>query len=166
MYDLSYSEENTKTLERLSEAISKENILEIKSPRANRIFVLIKVDKLRDAVTYLKEKEGLFHLATITGIDLGEEREINYHFNRPNLIFTIKVRIPGEKSVVPSITDIIPGAVLYEREVNDLIGVYPEGHPNPKRLLMTEEWPEGIYPLLKKWDVKSLRKAIDGEEWT
>ena len=128
--------------------------------------ITLKTEKLRDAVTYLKEKEGLFHLATITGVDLGEEREINYHLNRPNLIFTIKVRVPSEKPVVPSITDIIPGAVLYEREVNDLIGVYPEGHPNPKRLLMTEEWPEGIYPLLKKWDVKSLRKAIDGEEWT
>jgi Ni,Fe-hydrogenase III component G len=163
---LSYSEENTKTLERLSEAIGEENLVETKSPKANRIYVLIKTEKLRDAVTYLKEKEGLFHLATITGVDLGEEREINYHLNRPNLIFTIKVRVPSEKPVVPSITDIIPGAVLYEREVNDLIGVYPEGHPNPKRLLMTEEWPEGIYPLLKKWDVKSLRKAIDGEEWT
>jgi Ni,Fe-hydrogenase III component G len=166
VYDLSYSEENTKTLERLIEAIGKENLVETKSSRANRIFVLIKTDKLRDAVTYLKEKEGLFHLATITGVDLGEEREINYHLNRPNLVFTIKVRVPSEKPVVPSITDIIPGAVLYEREVNDLIGVYPEGHPNPKRLLMTEEWPEGIYPLLKKWDVKSIRKAIDGEEWT
>lgn len=166
MYDLSYSEENTKTLERFTEAIGKENLVETKSPRANRIFILIKTEKLRESMTYLKEKEGLFHLATITGVDLGAEREINYHLNRPNLVFTIKVRVPSEKPVVPSITDIIPGAVLYEREVNDLIGVYPEGHPNPKRLLMTEEWPEGIYPLLKKWDVKSLRKAIDGEEWT
>jgi NADH:ubiquinone oxidoreductase subunit C len=68
--------------------------------------------------------------------------------------------------VVPSITPIINGATIYEREIYDLVGIIAEGHPNPKRLLMTEEWPEGVFPLLKKWDVKSLRKAVDGEEWT
>jgi len=163
---MSYVEENKKTLERFIEVVGKENVLDSKITKEKRFYVTIKVEKLRDAVTYIKEKEGLFHLSTITGVDYGEEREVNYHFNRPNLIFTIKVRVTGDKPVVPSITDIINGATIFEREVYDLIGVTPEGHPNPKRLLMTEEWPEGIFPLLKKWDVKSLRKAVDGEEWT
>jgi len=163
---MSYVEENKKTLENFTKAMGAENVLEAKITREKRYFVRVKTEKLRDAVTYLKEKEGVFHLSTITGVDLGEEREINYHLNRPNLVFTLKVRVPGDKPVVPSITDIIGGAVLYEREVNDLLGVFPEGHPNPKRLLMSEDWPEGIHPLLKKWDVKSLRKAVDGEEWT
>jgi len=163
---MSFVEENKKTLERFTTEIGADNVIATKIAKEKRFYVTIKTEKLRDAVTYIKEKEGLFHLSTITGVDLGEERELNYHFNRPNLIFTIKVRIPGEKSVVPSITDIINGATIFEREINDLFGVFPEGHPNPKRLLMTEEWPEGIYPLLKKWDVKSLRKAVDGEEWT
>jgi NADH:ubiquinone oxidoreductase subunit C len=163
---MSYVEENKKTLERFIEVVGKKNVLDSMITKEKRFYVTIKVEKLRDAVTYIKEKEGLFHLSTITGVDYGEERELNYHFNRPNLIFTIKVRVPGDKPVVPSITDIINGATIFEREVYDLIGVTPEGHPNPKRLLMTEEWPEGIFPLLKKWDVKSLRKAVDGEEWT
>jgi Ni,Fe-hydrogenase III component G len=163
---MSYTEGNKKTLERLVEVIGKENVIDYKVPKEKRIYVTIKTEKLRDAIMYLKEKEGLFHLATITGVDLGEERELNYHLNRPNLVFTIKVRVPADKPVVPSITDIINGAVLYEREVKDLLGVFPEGHPNPKRFLMTEEWPEDVYPLLKKWDVKSLRKVVDGEEWT
>jgi Ni,Fe-hydrogenase III component G len=163
---LSYNEENLKTLERFTDFIGKENILEVKTPKDKRIFTRVKIDKLRYSITYLKEKEGLFHLATISGTDLGDEREMNYHLNRPNLIFTVKVRVSADKPVVPSITDIINGAVLYEREVHDLLGVFPEGHPNPKRLLLAEEWPEGIHPLLKKWDVKSLRKAVDGEEWT
>ena len=163
---MSFNDENTKTLERFTEALGKENLLEIKTPKNRRIYARIKTEKLRDAVIYLKENEGLFHLATITGVDLGEERELNYHLNRPNLVFTIKVRVPAENPIVPSITDIINGAVLYEREIKDLFGVYPEGHPNPKRLLLSEEWPEGVHPLLKKWDTKSLRKLVDGEEWT
>ena len=163
---MSYVEENKKTLEKFTETIGNENVVSSKIPKEKRVWVTVKVDKLRDAVSYIKEKEGLFHLSTITGVDYGEERELNYHFNRPNLIFTIKVRVPSDKPEVPSITDIINGATIFEREVYDLLGVTPIGHPNPKRLLMTEEWPEGVFPLLKKWDVKSLRKAIDGEEWT
>jgi len=163
---MSYVEENKKTLEKFTETIGNENVVASKIPKEKRVWVTVKVDKLRDAVSYIKEKEGLFHLSTITGVDYGEERELNYHFNRPNLIFTIKVRVPSDKPEVPSITDIINGATIFEREVYDLLGVTPIGHPNPKRLLMTEEWPEGVFPLLKKWDVKSLRKAIDGEEWT
>ncbi len=163
---MSYVEANQKTLERLTEHIGAENVLEVKTTRPQRYWVRINTEKLRDAVTFLKEKEGLFFLATITGADLGEERELKYNFPRPNLVFTLKVRVPSEKPVVPSITDIINGAILFEREINDLFGIFPEGHPNPKRLLLAEDWPEGVHPLLKKWDVKSLRKAIDGEEWT
>ena len=73
--------------------------------------------------------------------------------------------MPASDPKVPSITDIINGATLYEREVHDLVGVYPEGHPDPKRLLLSEDWPEGVYPLLKTWDVNSLRKRVDGKEW-
>ena len=163
---MSIIEENQKTVERLVEAIGKENVYESITPRERRAMIRIKTDKLREAVTYLKEKEGLFHLATISGVDLGEEREIVYHFNKKDLVLNLKVRVPATNPVVPSITGIINGAILYEREVNDLIGVYPEGHPNPKRLVLSDDWPDGVNPLLKKWDINSLRKAVDGVEWT
>jgi Ni,Fe-hydrogenase III component G len=163
---MSIIEENQKTVERLVEVIGNENVLETKIPRERRATIRIKTEKLREAVTYLKEKEGLFHLATISGVDLGDEREIVYHLNKKDLILNLKVRVPASNPAVPSITSIINGAILYEREVNDLIGVYPEGHPNPKRLVLSDDWPDGINPLLKKWDINSLRKAVDGVEWT
>jgi Ni,Fe-hydrogenase III component G len=163
---MSIIEENQKTVERLVEVIGNENVLETKIPRERRATIRIKTEKLREAVTYLKEKDGLFHLATISGVDLGDEREIVYHLNKKDLILNLKVRVPASNPVVPSITSIINGAILYEREVNDLIGVYPEGHPNPKRLVLSDDWPDGINPLLKKWDINSLRKAVDGVEWT
>jgi len=163
---MSYVEENHKTIKRFTEKIGIENINNSKILKDKRYWVTLKTNKLTDAVTYIKENEGLFHLATITAVDYGDVREVNYHFQRPNLIFTIKVRVPGDNPVVPSITPLINGATIYEREIYDLVGIVVEGHPNPKRLLMTEEWPEGVFPLLKKWDVKSLRKAVDGEEWT
>ena len=71
---MSYAEENKKTLERFTEVIGEENVIDSKVPKEKRVYVTIKTEKLRDAVTYVKEKEGLFHLSTITGMDLGEER--------------------------------------------------------------------------------------------
>ena len=163
---MSFSEENQIVLDGLVEAIGKDNVYDVKTPKARKAYIKINVEKLRDAVTYLKEKQGFYHLAAITGMDLGDERELSYHLDRPNLLITVKVRVSASKPIVPSITGIINGAILYEREFHDFIGVFPEGHPNPKRLHLPEDWPNEVYPLLKEWDVKSLRKKIDGEEWT
>jgi Ni,Fe-hydrogenase III component G len=48
---------------------------------------------------------------------------------------------------IESITEVIPGANWAEREFRDAIGVHPEGHPDPRRLLLADDWPEGVYPL-------------------
>lgn len=163
---MSFSEKNQSILDGLTEFIGKDNVYDIKTPKPRKAYIRINVEKLCDTVTYLKEKHGFYHLACITGMDLGDEREVIYHLNIPDLLLSVKVRVAGDNAVVPSITGIINGATLYEREVHDIIGVTPEGHPNLKRVHLPEDWPEGIYPLLKKWDIMSLRKAIDGEEWT
>jgi len=49
-----------------------------------------------------------------------------------------------------SVTDIFPGAVLYERDLMEMLGVKVENHPDPRRLFLPEDWPEGNYPLLKE----------------
>jgi Ni,Fe-hydrogenase III component G len=54
---------------------------------------------------------------------------------------------------VPSFTDIIPGAGWAEREVYDMIGVEPLGHPDPRRLVLPDDWPEGVHPLRKDFKV-------------
>jgi Ni,Fe-hydrogenase III component G len=55
---------------------------------------------------------------------------------------------PAEASI-PSITNLIPGANWAEREVRDLIGVTPIGHPDPRRLVLPDDWPNDLYPLRK-----------------
>jgi hypothetical protein len=50
---------------------------------------------------------------------------------------------------IPSITEMIPGAGWAEREVFDLIGIAAEGHPDPRRLVLPDDWPEGLHPLRK-----------------
>ena len=73
----------------------------------------------------------------------------------------VKVRLPGDNAVVPSITGVYRSANWPEREVFDLFGITFEGHPDLRRILMPEEW-EG-YPLRKDYPVQ-IRK--DAESWS
>jgi len=64
-----------------------------------------------------------------------------------NKILTVKVPVPKERCEIESIAPIIAGANWIEREIAELLGVNFLNHPNPKRLLLAEDWPEGKYPL-------------------
>src|ERR1700686_2344934 len=64
----------------------------------------------------------------------------------------LKVRLPGGDAHVGTVSGIWPAANWLEREVWDLFGVVFDGHPDPRRLLMPEDW-EG-YPLRKDYPVQ------------
>lgn len=136
------------------------SFLEARQPRKGRTFVRIERDALRRATTFLVNA-GFVHLTTITGVDLGGELELLYHLNREGRLLSLSVKVPVEKPTITTITDIIPGATLYEREVHDLLGVVFEGHLNLSRLVLPEGWPEGLHPLRKKYSVEDVRKAVD-----
>jgi len=52
-----------------------------------------------------------------------------------------------------SITPQISAAAWYEREIHDLFGLKPVGHPDLRALVLHENWPDAIYPLRKDFDV-------------
>jgi NADH-quinone oxidoreductase subunit C len=64
----------------------------------------------------------------------------------------LKVRLPGSDPHVATVSDVWPAANWLEREVWDLFGIAFDGHPDPRRLLMPEDW-EG-YPLRKDYPVQ------------
>jgi NAD(P)H-quinone oxidoreductase subunit J len=61
----------------------------------------------------------------------------------------LKVYLPREDPKVPSVYWIWPSADWQERESYDMYGIIYEGHPNPKRILMPEDWVG--YPLRKDY---------------
>ena len=65
---------------------------------------------------------------------------------------TIETTINASDPTFPAITPLVPAANWYEREVQDLLGLVPVGHPNPARLVLHENWPSGIFPLRKDFD--------------
>ena len=141
--------------------IFAENVLEIKIPRIRRIFIHIGMDVFKEAILHITKEDNFYHVSTITGVDLGEEIEVIYHLNRGGGIeLSLKVRVPKDNPTLPTITHILPGATLYEREVHDLLGVNFKGHPDLSPLILPEGWPKEVYPLRKEWTVEKIREKI------
>jgi len=69
-----------------------------------------------------------------------------------NLRMRLKVRLPGDDAHVETVCGVWPAANWLEREVWDLFGIAFDGHPDPRRLLMPEDW-EG-FPLRKDYPVQ------------
>jgi NADH-quinone oxidoreductase subunit C len=73
----------------------------------------------------------------------------------------VKVRLARGDAHVPTVTGLWAGANWLEREVWDLFGIAFDGHPDPRRLLMPEDW-EG-HPLRKDYPVQ-IRKTPQSSE--
>jgi NADH-quinone oxidoreductase subunit C len=107
----------------------------------------------------LKDRSGLAFdlLAEITAVDFWPREprfELVYILvSIPNrLRLRMKVRLPGADPRVATVSGLWPAANWLEREVWDLFGISFDGHPDPRRLLMPEDW-EG-YPLRKDYPVQ------------
>jgi len=111
----------------------------------DELYVTLPAHSLRAAVEVVVRQLGVHHLSTITGLDNGDEIELLYHFwDRGGL--TLRVALPYDLASLPSLTDMIPGAAYYEREVSEMLGVTFEGHPDPAPLLLPDDW-DGALPL-------------------
>jgi len=77
--------------------------------------------------------------------------EILYHFCQKAAIVTIRTSVRYSFAVIPTICGIIPAATLYERELGEMYGIQVVGTPNKDKLLLPDDWPDGIYPMRKSF---------------
>ncbi len=131
-----------------------DKVLDLKAPRKRRVFVTVGPSDYKELMKYLAETLRITHISTITGVDTGAKIEVMPHLFGLGVALTVKTMVPKDNPELDSVTDIYPGAVLYEREVHDLLGVIFKGHPDLSRLVLPEEWPEGVYPLRKDYKVQ------------
>ena len=73
----------------------------------------------------------------------------------------LKVRLSGDDAHIETVSGIWPSAVWLEREIWDMFGIAFDDHPDPRRLLMPEDW-EG-YPLRKDYPVQIQMKPKTAE---
>ena len=116
------------------------------------------VDKSRlpELARFLHEKlQG--RLALLFAVDcrpLEEKYEIQYLFSLDSQWVLLTVELVGQDRLFTSITPSVHAAQWYEREIRDLFGLIPQGHPDLRRLVRHEHWPKGTHPLRKEflWD--------------
>ena len=112
-------------------------------------------DRLVEICTWLKNdpETAYDHLVDVTAVHWPEDPqpiEVVYHlysYRRRDRL-RIKVRT-GNEGPVPTLTDLWRSADWNERETMDMFGVRFEGHPDPRRLLMPDDYTD--FPLRKEF---------------
>ncbi|MBI4387842.1 MAG: NADH-quinone oxidoreductase subunit C [Candidatus Omnitrophica bacterium] len=94
---------------------------------------------------------GCFHLHYV----------FSYHHVDQFIILIVEVR--GEDLTFPSLAPYLPQANWQEREIQDLFGLIAKGHPDPRRLVLHEDWPEGLYPFRKDFIQNKKVPRVNGE---
>jgi Ni,Fe-hydrogenase III component G len=140
----------------------KDATLETALTAPRRIQVTVRREQLLAVLAYLKEQFGFAHLGTISGIDLGENFELIYHLSNADATVSVRILTPRAEPKIPSVCAVLPGAILYERELQDMFGISVENIPDPRRLLLCDDWPEGQYPLRKDWKFVRPAEIIPG----
>lgn len=136
-----------------------ENFIDGNVQRKGRVFIKVKTDAYKEAMRHALEKWNTYHLSTISGVDLGDTIELLYHLHDPanKITITVRTEIPKSNPEIGTVSNIFPSALVYEREVYDLLGVTFVGHPNLKRLLLPEDFPENVHPLRKEWKPEEVK---------
>ncbi len=130
--------------------------------------VYVPAASVHDALQALRDRPELAFafLAELTAVDFWPREprfEVVYvlvsiaHRRR----LRVKVRLDGNDAHVATVSDLWRAANWLEREVWDMFGIAFDGHPDPRRLLMPEDW-QG-YPLRKDYPVQ-IRKGANYAE--
>ena len=143
-------------------ALLGEKVTDITNPSVRRIYMKAQPQNVSSVLAVLKDSLGFTHVSTISGVDLGENFEVIYHLANEYTNLNVRTQIPKADPHLGSVCGVIPGAVLYERELQDMFGIVVDNIPDPRRLVLPDDWPEGQYPLRKDWKFLRPEERIPG----
>jgi NADH-quinone oxidoreductase subunit C len=130
----------------------KDRLIDIVHTSDKRIYLPCESENAFDACRFLYENLAL-RFVIATGIDSEHCFEILYHFSNDQTgqMVTVKALIRNrENPSIESVTSFIPAAEWIERELHDILGIEIKNHPDMRRLILHDDWPEGVYPMRKE----------------
>jgi NADH-quinone oxidoreductase subunit C len=107
-----------------------------------------------DAARYVKATLGCTYFSFLTAIDWkadGLEIVVWVDNLDAKLSVQLRTRLGADQTTCASIVPVYRGANWMERECFDMFGVQFVGHPDPRRILLADDW-QG-HPLLKSYAV-------------
>ena len=132
--------------------------------KPDRVGIKVTRDSIHTVAEFARDVLKFDHADSVAGVDYPQDKEIEvvYHlssYTEPSLsrqVLELATRaqreddpIPGQDATrLPSLRDIFYSVEFHEREVFEMLGVYFEGHPDNRRLLLPEDWAD-LPPLRK-----------------
>ncbi|MFC7443021.1 NADH-quinone oxidoreductase subunit C [Laceyella putida] len=146
--------------------------LSVNANSPNETVILIEKADLPEVCRFLCKKKG-GRLFTMVGSD---ERNVFgsfalyyvFSFDKLHHFITVKTFVDEADPSFPTVAVDLPAANWYEREVKDLLGLRPQGHPDPRPLVLHGDWPEELHPLRKEFpaDLSYIPRVKSREVFT
>jgi NADH-quinone oxidoreductase subunit C len=120
-------------------------------------FAVIATDAIPEVAAFVRNEPDLAmdNLMCLAAVDYPKEApprmEVVYHLYsyRHDHLFVLKVHVPREDAVVPTVEHLWGAANWHEREIFDMFGIRFSGNTDPRRILLPDDWIG--HPLRKDW---------------
>ena len=143
--------------------------VEVAFVKEDRVGINVSRENVHDVAEFIRDGLNYDHVESVSGVDYPQDKEIAvvYHigsYSDPSLarqILVLSTRaqreenpIPGsDATILPTLRDVFYSVEFHEREIFEMFGVYFEGHPDNRRLLLPEDWAD-LPPLRKDFAIK------------
>ncbi len=138
----------------IEEPVSGQTVILLNGPDATAITRHLMAEHQARLVTVFAEDrvkvEGVFY---------------NYYvFDRPGDAdwVILKAPISSDRPTFPSLAAELPAVNWQEREIQDWFGLEAEGHPNPRRVALHDNWPD-VHPMRKDFPLDTVLPPFEGE---
>lgn len=131
---------------------------------ANEHTVTVSKNRIVEVCQFLKKELAYNYLCDLGGIDRFVEDEDRYEvfYNLVSLSgqkrLRLKVRVDEDDMLVPSIAGVYRAANWNERECWDMFGIKFEGHPDPRRMYLPDDFE--YFPLRKEFPLLGVPGSL------
>ena len=143
--------------------------VEVGFVKEDRVRINVGRENIHDVAEFIRDGLNFDHVESVTGVDFPQDKEIEvvYHIGsysdstlaRQIIVLATRAQreenpIPGNDSTkLPTLRNIFYSVEFHEREIFEMLGVYFDGHPDNRRLLLPEDWAD-LPPLRKDFVLK------------
>lgn len=142
-----------KKLETIVQALQEKFSTSFEEHRGD-VHVFMNPEQIVEALTLLRDKYDFELLSAMTAVDYHPQMSPRFHVIyqltslAKNLQVQLRVPVDGADPKIPTATGVYEVANWRERELMDMFGITAVGHPDPRILLLPEDW-KGKHPLRK-----------------
>ncbi len=108
--------------------------------------VFVTTEQIIEALTLLRDEHEFELLSAETAVDYWPQETPRFHVIyqltslAQNLSVQLRVPVDGADPKIPTATRVYEVANWRERELIDMFGIQVEGHPDPRRILMPDDF--------------------------